>query len=188
MFFNLINSYVLRGNTELLPPYIPGDKDHGSGWIWSKYSQKRMLECIIDTYTKAICEYKDFVDIFFGTLKEHMSTYLILPCILKGILKYDETGNDFSSGPSMTWYMIPLPLNEQSFSQIKYKSIDDIWNKSSEIFDELKKKVSLLRPENDHYMYFTIHSGRCFDASETPVTDIIYTWLENDLKKIGWIK
>jgi len=117
-----------------------------------------------------------------------MSTYLILPCILTGILKYDEGGNDFSSGPSMSWYLSPLPLNDQSFCQIKYGNKDDIWSNNSSIFDELKKKSNFLRPESDYYINFTIHGGRCFDSSETPTTDIIYSWLKDDLKKIGWIK
>jgi len=41
LFFKLINSYIQKGNTELHPPYIPGDKDYGSGWLWGIYSKKK---------------------------------------------------------------------------------------------------------------------------------------------------
>ncbi|GEM_PF-549100 len=188
LFFELMNSYIDEGHTELLPPYIVGDSDYSSGWIWGNYSKERMLERITDTYTKSICEYKKIVEICFCPFKEYMSTYLILPCTLNGILEYDVDSNTFSSGPSMTWFLSPLPPNLQSFCQIKYSDRDDIWTNSSSIFDELKKKTSQLRPENDHYINYTIHSGKCFDSSATPTTDIIYSWLKDDLKKIGWIK
>lgn len=38
------------------------------------------------------------------------------------------------------------------------------------------------------FISFIIHTGVCMDSSCTPVTDIVYDMLKNDLKKIAWIK
>lgn len=187
-FFMLLDSLDLSGQDTLLPSYVIGDKDLSSGWIWGNYSKEKMLERITKTYYNAICDYKTFIESFFSSIKEQMSTYLILPCEFVGILQYEEDGNDFSSGPAMTWYMSPLLPSAQNRINISYNNKDEIWNNSSIVFDNLKSTSRKLRAEHEHFINFTIHGGRCFDSSETPTTDIIYSWLTDDLKKIGWLK
>lgn len=186
-FFSLIDTYKQNGHSELFPPYVLGDKDYSAGWLRSCYSKERMLQRITDTYTKAINEYKSFIDTFFHSLKNYLSTYLILPCNLVGILQYDENSKSISE-PSMTWYLSPLPKAEQNICNITYSSKDNIWKNSSSIFENLRKALILYRADNSYFINFFIRGGRCFDTSLTPVTNLIYSWLKDDLKKIGWIE
>lgn len=188
IFFSHIDSYTQQGHTELSPPYVPGDKDYSTGWIWSNYSKKQMLIRIRNVYTYAINEYQAFIDTFFPSLKEYLSTYLIFPCRFVGILEYEENGNDYTSCPSMVWYLSPLPKDQQSICNITYDNSDNIWENSSLIFEELKRETRLHRLNDKHYITFTMHNANCFDSSETPITNIIYSWLEADLQHIGWIK
>lgn len=186
-YFTLLDSYSLNNIQDLTAPFPIGDKPLQSGWIWGSYSKSRMLERIKDTYYKAIKVYKVFVETFFASIKDQMNTYLLLPGDLIGIMEYDEEGNDYTSGPSMSWYISPLPSHEESTCHIDYGQ-KNIMDDHALIFEELKKKGQALRSEDESYIHYTIHGGRCFDSSPTPVMDIVYKWLKDDLKKSSWIK
>lgn len=188
LFFSYVDSYKQQGHTELSPPYVPGDKNYSTGWIWSNYSKEQMLIRITNIYTNAINEYKTFIDTFFPALKEYLSTYLTCPCNFVGALEYEEDRNDYASGPSMVWYLSPLPKDQTSTCSISYDNPEYIWQNSSAVFEELKKKTRLHRTNDNHYINFAMHNVNCFDSSETPVTNLIYSWLEDDLQHIGWIK
>ena len=184
-FFQSLDSYTKNGITELVAPYVVGDKEQTSGWVWGTYSSKRMLECITDAYMNAILVYKDFVEEYFYPFKEYMSTYLMLPCSFIGVMQYDEKGGSFNSGPAMSWYMSPLPTGEQSNCNITYGERKNI----AEYFDTLdaiRDKTRQLRTKSQ-YIQTSFHSGKCFDTSGEPVTNIVYEWLKNDLKAIGWL-
>ena len=43
-----------------------------------------------------------------------------------------------------------------------------------------------LRKDDNIFITNKIHSSN-IKLSKTPVTDIIYEWLEDDLKEIGWL-
>lgn len=46
----------------------------------------------------------------------------------------------------------------------------------------------LYRSDNSYFIHYFIHSGFCFDSSVTSVTNLIYSWLKDDLQTIGWIE
>ena len=82
--------------------------------------------------------------------------------------------------------MKPLPISEQNKISICCKDEDEIWNNSTDICDDLIMAQKELRKDDNTFIINNIYSGH-IELSETPVTDIIYQWLEEDLKKIGWL-
>lgn len=52
----------------------------------------------------------------------------------------------------------------------------------------LQRKARKYRGDKCKNIGFAIWGGRCMDSSETPVTDLVYKLLIDDMKTIGWIK
>ncbi len=82
--------------------------------------------------------------------------------------------------------MKPLPKSAQNQISICYKNEDEIWNNSTGICDDLIMAQKTLRKDDDIFITNKIHNGN-IKLSETPVTDIIYEWLKDDLQEIGWL-
>lgn len=104
-----------------------------------------------------------------------------------GNLQYicDENEN-LTSYPSFSWYMKPLPISAQNQISICCKDENEIWNNSTDICDDLIMAQKTNRKDDNIFITNKIYSGN-ITLSETPVTDIIYEWLEDDLKEIGWL-
>jgi len=170
-----------------IAPYITRDQINTSKWTIRVYSKEQLLKRVQDTYFKALCIYKTFVETFLNPLKGQLSTYLILPCEFVGILQYiyDENEN-LTSYTCFTWYMKPLPISAQNKISICYKDENEIWNNSTDICNDLIMAQKTLRKYDNTFITNHIHMGN-IKLSETPVTDIIYEWLEDDLKEIGWL-
>ena len=79
-----------------------------------------------------------------------------------------------------------MPISEQNQISICCKDEDEIWNNSNNIYDDLIMAQKTLRKDDNIFITNNIHSGH-INLSETPVTNIIYEWLEDDLKEIGWL-
>ncbi len=170
-----------------IPPYIASDQKNTSKWIIGIYSKDQLLRRLQDTYFKALCTYKTFVETFLNPLKSQLSTYLVLPCEFVGVLQYicDENGK-LVSCPRFSWYMKPLQKSEMNQINICCKDEDEIWNNSADICDDLIMAQKTLRKDDNIFIKNKLHNGDIM-LSETPVTDIIYEWLEDDLKEIGWL-
>lgn len=167
-------------------PYIASDQKNISKWIIGTYSKDQLLRRLQDTYSKALCTYKDFVETFLNPLKSQLSTYLILPCEFVGILQYTCDENEkLISYPRFSWYMKPLPISEPNQINICCKDDDEIWNNTA-ICDDLIMAQKTLRKDGNIFINNKIHNSDV-KLSDTPVTDIIYEWLEDDLKAIGWL-
>lgn len=170
-----------------IPPYIISDQKNTSKWIIGTYSKDQLLRRLQDTYSKALCTYKDFVETFLNPLKSQLSTYLLLPCKFVGILIYLCDENEkLVSYPSFSWYMKPLPISEPNQTNICCKDENEIWNNCAAICDDLIMSQKILRKNDNIFINNKMYNGN-IELSETPVTDIIYEWLEDDLKEIGWL-
>lgn len=171
----------------VVAPYVTSNQKNTSKWMIGIYSKNQLLKRIQDSYYKALCTYKTFVETFLNPLKNQLSTYLILPCEFVGILEYicDENGN-LTSYPRFSWYMKSLPISVQNQVTICCKDEDGLFTNSINNYNDLTATQKRLYKDDNIYITNNIHSSS-INLSETPVTDIIYEWLENDLKEIGWL-
>ncbi len=169
----------MNGEKFLNPPWPGPDKDDNLGnWIWSPYSPERLLERISLILNASMTEYISFVDIFFKPLAERLTTYRILPAKLTGYLDH--------LGAGLLWYFDPLPMNENSFTDLqldKDKSRSDFYQKNKELHKRFKK----MRPSLSRYFSSRDQILGHEFFGPTPVTDLVYYWLKSDLSDISWI-
>ena len=78
-----------------------------------------------------------------------------------------------------------MPISEPNQINICCKDEDEIWNNTA-ICDDLIMAQKTLRKDGNIFINNKIHNSDV-KLSETPVTNIIYEWLENDLEEIGWL-
>jgi len=90
-----------------------------------------------------------------------------------------------TSYPTFSWYMKPLLISEPNQINICCKDKNEIWNNTA-ICDDLIMAQKTLRKDDNIFINNKIHNSDV-KLSDTPVTDIIYEWLEDDLKEIGWL-
>ena len=54
--------------------------------------------------------------------------------------------------------------------------------------NKAREKLRLLRPNLHQWMYTSLHESSLHDVLQfKPVTQIVYSWLWDDLKKISWV-
>lgn len=189
-YFYFVDRLLREGIEDIKVPYILGDRKKKSGYIWSRYSREQMKMYIENVYLNTFAEYQKLVETFFKSISDQLSTYLILPCKIVGALCYDDSNTeDYDSEPSFQYYLIPLPYGEKICIEITLCSERDYLGKrSEEIFPMLQREARKYRGDKCKNIGFTICGGRCMDSSETPVTDLVYKLLIDDMKSIGWIK
>ena len=84
----------------------------------------------------------------------------------------------------LTTYLLPLNKEEDTVVNISYENVVEFG--SLEIWKSVKNSIDMYRYDNKDFVFNTVQSGICFDASATPVTDWVYKRLKDDLKKICW--
>ncbi len=177
-------------NQDTIRPPVPvGDiDDYESGLIWGNYTEKRMLERIQFVYEEALGSYRRFIDTFFPKLREQLSTYLLLPVRLEGVLSFKKSESIIPEAPLLYRIAYPIEYGGENKVAISLNEYNEYCGNKMEHIKNADKACRRLRRDYYPYINVVFHSGRCFDAEVTPVTSLLYRWLESDLKNIGWIQ
>lgn len=183
--FYLIDNHIENGRTSIVAPYPVSDKQHTPGWVWSSYSPERFLEKVQFVYGTAFSEYMQMAETVFIKLKEDLRTAKLAPCELVGGLEFNENSNSFEDSPALTWYMKALPINARNGVDIQFRKIE--FN-DDELFHSLIRHNLKMRPGIENRDVVHITSQFVDICNSTPVTNIVFSWIEDELKKIGWIK
>ena len=76
-----------QGISELGPPWPTPDREHvGGGWVWSPYSDQRLLERAQVVYARALEAYEQLVTTWFSAFRLRLSTTAVLPACLRGVV------------------------------------------------------------------------------------------------------
>ena len=186
VYYGGIKKMYEDGKLELEPPYPVGDKESKGGYIWSSFSKNRMLERIVFQYENGLFEYKKVVEAYFPNIMNTLSLYIALPTRIVGQLVFNENNDDYLDGqPRLTWYALPLNSDQHSIIDISYDNTvkigDDV------IRENIIHCLNHNRKDNKEFIWSSVISGFCFEATSTPITDWVYDKLYSDFKKIGWI-
>lgn len=181
-FFKRLDRYIESNGDYLEPPYPLADYEIQKGFIWECYSKEKMLEWIRCVYLNALYEYKLFVETYFPTVKMQLSTYLKLPGVLKGKVIWNKRRSE----PILYWYIIKLPKDQQTRCEINYSETAPLLTDQS-IYNSKKNSLQLNCPEDIGFIHDVIYSELCYSDSATPITDLVYRFLNDDLKNIGLI-
>ncbi|WP_223299281.1 hypothetical protein, partial [Paenibacillus darwinianus] len=173
------------GITSLQSPWPGPDLNFNSGgWVWSPYSNDRLLERTRVVYSKAIEAYLQLVDDLFPMFKNRMEIYNTLPAKLIGQLEIPPASKGYSSHPGLDWYFDPLPNGSKTSIEISLVLTGQVnHEKVSTLYDKLR----LLRPKAAEWIS-SHHTSQLLDIfNNFPVREIVYNWLWNDLKRISWV-
>lgn len=181
-FFTTLDRCIGNGLTEIKPPFPTGDREC-DGFVWSCYSSERYLELTKYAFSSALASYTELVETVFYCFKDALSIAQLLPCKIVGGLEYDPQGG-FENAPGLTWYLEALPRGSNNDVDIEYRTIP--FNDMS-LLDSISRNINESRPESN-YRGFTICSEVLRLNNPKPVTNIVYKWLESELRKIGWLK
>ncbi|MDK2789377.1 MAG: hypothetical protein PWP07_2622 [Epulopiscium sp.] len=178
-----INRLRDTGETELCPPWPGPDRELRSGWIWEGYSNERMLARAKAIYEGALEGYQQLVKIWFSKFAKRLPTWTVLPARLVGIIVPGDRKEGFVGGPTISWYLEPLPYGRQSYIDLTLGT-KEIESKEFS-FEQLVTKFRKLRPEiaTRHIIHHEIldifHIGSA--------TRLAYDWLWDDLRWISWV-
>lgn len=188
-YFAEIDKLIDKGQTFINVPWPKHDLSYGEngGFVWEPYSDKKILEKTIFIYENAMKEYLKVVEKWFPLIKENFSIYNILPAKLNGDIHISRK-NGYQGCPTMDWYYEILPKGENScvnFNLVdKPKRHEKLFQDYSHIRQEMWKK----RREKSEWIDFS-SGGKILDIfGDNLVTNVVFEWLEDDLKRIGWLK
>ena len=185
LFYEMIDKNISEGIYSIIPPYPVSDKKPPSGsWIWQYYSAERYLEKVKFVYSSALTEYNSIVETAFPVLKDCLKLTQLMPCKLVGKLSFHEDSESYSDSPHLILYFEALPYNE--FSKVDIQIKESTTN-NIELLSQIRKKNMNLRPEFILHSIATIKLQGLDIITSTPVTDLVYEWLESELKTLGWI-
>lgn len=170
---------------------IPGEdiENPKDNWVWSAYSDEQLYIRTVKIYKEVIIGYKEIVETFFPLLKNRLRKFVLYPFTLKGDLQAPKETDGFSAGPGLNWHLEPLPSDYKDFIlDIQFTKEDsDDFHLDDNIIYEIGKKIKEYRRDDCMWLSVT-RTGQVLDIFEdTPITDIIYKWLEQDLKSINWV-
>lgn len=146
-----------------------------------------------EIYKAALDEYQNLSKLWFENLLSEMQIAGMLPAKLVGVFTPPMLpDNPFGSSPVFDWYLEPLPDSSQNIVEIEFN--EDVKNHSYETYckqsNNIANQLRKLRPNasawlrcNPHRSYLDIS----LFISDAPVTVLVYSWLKEDLRSIGWI-
>lgn len=179
----LIELLTASGQKAVLSPWPRPDREYGKGWVWDPYSDDRLLERTQAIYSAALESYEALVAAWFPRFTPWLRKAATLPARLTGFLEVAKPGSGTFGGPSILWYLEPLSLGSASSVDIVpgSKRLDEVdFDPLLDLYRHLRKDSPGASP--------VVHSSVLDIFGATPVTEIVYGWLWEDLTEIGWLE
>ncbi len=188
------------GETVIVSPWPGPDEYSDNGWIIDPitgektkppsymsvgsrfeddWSDERILQRVQMVFTGALNEYEKMVSRWFPTLREWMATSALFPVCM--FVSVHSPRNSPSRTAGTSWFMEPLPAGHKNFVDA---ALARDWRDPHVAMDATRRKIHELRP-NASWVGTSFHNEGAFLFDDTPALDIVYKWLENDLKRIG---
>jgi hypothetical protein len=146
-----------------------------------------------EIYKAALDEYQNLSKLWFENLLSGMQVAGLLPARLVGIFTPPLLpDNPYGDSPRFDWYLEPLPKDSQNIVEITFS--EDVRNNAYETYCKrssiIANRLRDLRPNSSSWLRCNPH-GESIDISlfrsDAPVTVLVYSWLKEDLRLIGWI-
>lgn len=186
-FFSIIDQMYCNNECVIQPTVPIGDKEFGKGrYVWSHYSEQRMLERVTAIYQKALEAYSDYISSCFSSIASRMRMAVMMPVVFHANLSFKENGTERSSGPAVTWHVEALPFNNQNSTDITLNEPENLSENIEAMRPVLIKDV-MNRPKQREWIGYSLHSQIFNCVGATPITDVVFQWIEEDLNRIRWI-
>lgn len=200
------------GETKLNPPWPEPDYYSVEGWPWQCYPPEKIRTYAETFYKTALNEYQKLVSIWFPKFADRLLTAAILPANIVGVI----TPVQYKRSPNINWHFEVLPYGEQSTVTFHFEEQDTSSNETSKVLsNKLSARLRFLLPEqnissnkastvlnnqlNDRLRFLrpqvykwidgtTYHYSSLDIFKPNSATELVYNWLWDDLKRVGWVK
>jgi hypothetical protein len=166
--------------------HIEEKKELSSPWFSIKQlSPEQILVQAIDIYTQAIETYQKIVKQWFPNFSDSLQTMALLPAQIAGVVIPPSLNR---SQAGVSWYWNPLPPG--SLSKVDFVLGDRPISGEENCFSLAFKQLYYQRPQvlERSGKKMTVHTIDPTIFCLRPVTELVYNWLWNDLKRIFWVK
>lgn len=183
---SLVDQWRESGVTELISPWPDQDiQIRRSCRVWEPYSQEQMLARIKVVYANAFEGYRSLVNTWFPNLANRLQMAIKMPLRLVGEVSF---GSGMGLGsPHMKYFFEPLPYGSQNDIDVRVAKSSGRMD-SRELFDSMWRQWRALRPEFSDWLVVAITTSVLRIFGPTPVTELVYSWLWNDLQQLGWVE
>jgi hypothetical protein len=165
------------------------------GWDNDPNKITNLKKRVVEVYKAALDEYQKLSKMWFENLLPEMQIAGMLPARLIGVftrpVQLDNTFGNLGVSPKFYWYLEPLPKNSQNIVDIQFSedTRSDIYRKHNERSSIVVDKIKSLRHNSSVWLSSPLNFGYLDKelSSNAPATILVYSWLEKDLRAIGWI-
>lgn len=145
----------------------------------NEYSAEQQLKRTKAILKEALDSYQEIAnDLFPKSMVKRMPIAGLLPAKLHGCFRPYTPNTRYFYEPSLAWYLEPLGAGTNQLEIRDFKG-DEIYE--SGLHEELREKARE-RKWSSYILYGGVHT-----SGQTPVTDLIYQWLKQDLKSVSWL-
>jgi len=166
--------------------HIEEKKELSSPWFSiKKISHEQILVQTIDIYTQALETYQKIVKQWFPNFSDSLQTMALLPAQITGVVVPPSLNR---SQAGVSWYWKPLPAS--SLSKVDFVLSDHPVSREDSCLSLAFKQLCYQRPQvfERSGKRMTVHTIDPTIFCLRPVTELVYNWLWNDLKRIFWVK
>lgn len=150
------------------------------------YSPEVLLVYAENIYRQAVKGYECLVNNWFPKFSSQLPLASILPAQLIGVVVPPKHASD---SVSLGIYWEALPYGSQSDANFSLSDRQPAPDTSR--YQTAITQMRVLRPKGLMYPSFKVFSQTPLTArwlGECPVTELVYQWLWEDLRKMGWVK
>lgn len=201
-----------NGETKLNPPWPEPDYYSVDGWPWQCYPPEKIRTYAETFYKTALNEYEKLVSIWFPKFADRLLTAAILPANIVGVITHVQ----YKRSSNINWHFEVLPYGEQSTVKFHFEEQDTSSNETSKVLsnkltdrlefllseqnissnkastvlnNQLNDRLRFLRPQVYKWIGGTTYRSSSLDIFKpNSATELVYNWLWDDLKRVGWVK
>ena len=183
---NISNYLISKGGTDENLSLPQPDLPLVSGWIWSVYSNERVIERLKLFFLRRQISFHEMVENNFPKMKNYFSLSKDAPYKYIVHLRFKDT-DDFTSDPSITYYRISIKQGESILPEIiaiepyPVASDESIFNSIMNSFHNNGKECNSISITSTGFSK-TLTSNR--SGLNLPLTDIVYEDLKDAFKEI----
>jgi hypothetical protein len=178
-----VNRLREQGKTELPTPWPKPEHEWTEGPLWKCYTLEQMRSHAETVYKGALDGYQQLVDRWFKKFVSRLKTKVLLPARLVGIVTPPQPNQELKSAPILKWCFEALPKSEQTTVDFRFAE-QDLWDDIPALDDCLRSR----RPEAVTWISATtMHVSNLDVFAPNSATNLAYTWLWNDLKRVSWV-
>jgi len=174
--------FRIQGATQMGPPWPYADlQGEELRWVWSGFSEARLLERIQFVFAEAIRAYEALVREYFPSFAARMSLYVALPIEYR-VNVLAVANDELGTPPWAERYYMPLPHGTPSRVTVTRSSEHVTDDERTAI--RLRALWSERRPHACEGMRHVISTGILDIFGDFPISDLVSQWLVDDLSVI----